>query len=140
MRQGPDGGWVGVREDAPGAAGGAQQVRPEAGRGVGEGGPDVSAGSREECLRGLEESVRTASPGEPVTLVVEVLPALAGVAEAAGLLGWDKRRVVTYAARGRFPEPVQALASGRVWLRDDVEAFATAFHGRRRAAAGRDGG
>jgi len=26
--------------------------------------------------------------------------------------------------RGAFPEPVAALASGRVWRREDVEAFA----------------
>jgi hypothetical protein len=106
MRQGADGAWVGLPE----------------------GGPEIRAGTREDCLRGLEESVRSDGP---VTMVVEVLPALAGVAEAAGVLGWDKRRVVTYASRGRFPEPVQWLASGRVWLRDDVEAFAAAFHGRR---------
>lgn len=127
MRQRPDGGWVGVREDGPGGVEASERR------------PDVTVGSREQCLRGLEESARATSAGEPVTLVVEVLPALAGVAEAAGLLGWDKRRVVTYAARGRFPSPVQALASGRVWLRDDVEAFAAAHPGRRRTA-GRDEG
>ena len=57
-------------------------------------------------------------------MVVEVVPALAGVAEAADVMGWDKRRVITYIDRGRFPEPVQSLASGRVWVRSDVESFA----------------
>jgi len=31
---------------------------------------------------------------------------------------------VTYVDRGSFPEPLAALAGGRVWRRDDVEAFA----------------
>lgn len=56
-------------------------------------------------------------------LVVEVVPELLGVAEAARLLGWDPRRVVTYVDRGAFPEPVAHLASGRVWRRIDIEAF-----------------
>jgi hypothetical protein len=55
--------------------------------------------------------------------VVEVTPELVGVSEAASLLGWDRRRVATYAQRGVFPEPVASLASGRVWRREDVEAF-----------------
>jgi hypothetical protein len=67
----------------------------------------------------------------PVTLIVEVTPTLAGVAEAADVMGWDKRRVVTYIDRGRFPEPIQSLASGRIWLRTDVESFARAWRARR---------
>jgi hypothetical protein len=31
--------------------------------------------------------------------------------------------VATYVSRGAFPEPIAALASGRVWRREDVEAF-----------------
>jgi predicted DNA-binding transcriptional regulator AlpA len=58
------------------------------------------------------------------TLTVEVVPELVGVAEAARIMGWDKRRVFTYIARGAFPEPVSMLASGRIWRRRDVEAFA----------------
>jgi predicted DNA-binding transcriptional regulator AlpA len=57
-------------------------------------------------------------------LTVEEVPRLVGVAEAASLLGWDRRRIFTYLSRGSFPEPVAALASGRVWLRSDIEAFA----------------
>jgi predicted DNA-binding transcriptional regulator AlpA len=71
-----------------------------------------------------------------VDLLVEILPALAGVAEAAAIMGWDKRRVITYIDRGRFPEPLQTLASGRVWRRSDVEAYAAAWHARRAARAG----
>lgn len=63
--------------------------------------------------------------------MIEVTPALAGVAEAAAILGWDKRRVMTYVSRGSFPRPIASLASGRVWRRDDVEAFARAWHARR---------
>jgi hypothetical protein len=66
-----------------------------------------------------------------VTVIVEVLPVLAGVAEAAEVMGWDKRRVITYIDRGRFPEPLQSLASGRVWLRADVERFASDWRSRR---------
>ena len=62
--------------------------------------------------------------------MVETVPVLAGVAEAAEVMGWDKRRVVTYLDRGRFPPPVQSLASGRVWLRADVEAFAAEWWAR----------
>jgi len=82
--------------------------------------------TREGCLSKLR---RTA--GENAALVVEVVPALVGVAEAAAILGWDRRRVVTYVDRGSFPDPVAHLASGRVWRREDVEAFARAWNRRR---------
>jgi len=58
------------------------------------------------------------------TLVVEAVPDLVGVAEAAAILGWAKRRVFTYISRGSFPEHVAHLASGRVWRKTDVEAYA----------------
>jgi hypothetical protein len=77
----------------------------------------------------LAELRRLAGAG--VTLTVEAVPSLAGVAEAAAIMGWDKRRVITYIDRGAFPEPVAALASGRVWRRADVEAFAKAWNARR---------
>ncbi len=86
----------------------------------------LSAPTRERILARLRDEA-----GGDADLIVEVEPALVGVAEAAALLGWDKRRVATYAERGSFPEPVASLASGRVWRRDDVEAFARAFRRRR---------
>lgn len=49
---------------------------------------------------------------------------LVGVAEIADRLGWDKRRVSTYVARGTFPEPVARLAMGQVWRWEDVERVA----------------
>ena len=68
-------------------------------------------------------SLRRAAGIDAEALVVEVVPELLGVAEAARLLGWDRRRVVTYLDRGVFPEPVAHLVSGRVWRRADIEAF-----------------
>jgi hypothetical protein len=110
--------------------------------------PDLmaSGASSERCLASLRRAVVRAGlaprrRSEPFEVVIQILPVLAGVAEAAEVMGWDKRRVVTYIDRGRFPEPVQTLASGRVWLRADVEAFAAqwraAHMARIRGAAGR---
>jgi hypothetical protein len=94
----------------------------------------ATGSSRERCLASLQRAVRPAigrgQARQPLTLVVEVFPVLAGVAEAADVMGWDKRRVITYIDRGRFPEPIQSLASGRVWVRSDVESFARDWRAR----------
>jgi hypothetical protein len=90
------------------------------------GGEEVLAKTRDGCLSAL----RRLAP-EDAALVVGETPPLVGVSEAAEILGWDRRRVATYAARGAFPEPLASLASGRVWRRDDVEAFARARARRR---------
>lgn len=45
---------------------------------------------------------------------------LVGVQEAALLLGWDKRKVSTYMIRGSFPEPIQRLASGSIWTKQQI--------------------
>ena len=94
-------------------------------------GRDVTAPTRERILARLRDEA-----GDGV-LIVELEPALVGVAEAAAILGWDKRRVATYVERGSFPSPVASLASGRIWRREDVEAFARAFERRRAARARR---
>jgi hypothetical protein len=98
----------------------------------------ATGATKERCVAGLRRAAERAlsrkTRREHLTLVVETLPTLAGVAEAADVLGWDKRRVVTYIDRGSFPEPVQSLASGRVWVRDDVEAYAADWRARRRPA------
>jgi hypothetical protein len=87
--------------------------------------------SRQRALANLRRSLgRALGTDRDLTLIVEVLPRLAGVAEAAEVMGWDKRRVVTYIDRGRFPEPIQSLASGRVWVRKDLEEFAEDWHAR----------
>jgi len=78
---------------------------------------EVRSRTRAGCLQALRRIAGEAS------LTVEVTPELVGVSEAAAILGWDRRRVATYVSRGAFPEPVAALASGRVWRREDVEAF-----------------
>jgi predicted DNA-binding transcriptional regulator AlpA len=117
MRQEPGGSWAARTMGRP-------EVR-------------ASGSTREACLgnlrRSLARTLRTGSGRQqPVTLVVEVIPELAGVAEAAEVMGWDKRRVITYIDRGRFPAPIQALASGRVWVRSDVEDYAASWKARRR--------
>jgi len=79
---------------------------------------EVTATSRHGCMAELRKVT-----GRDVTLTVEVVPQVVGVAEAAEIMGWDKRRVVTYLDRGQFPEPLTSLASGRIWLREDVERY-----------------
>ena len=114
MREEPDGRWSAYTRAAPHAR--------------------ASGSTRERCLAALRRAVDRAAArsGEdtPTSLLVETLPLLAGIAEAAEIMGWDKRRVVTYIDRGSFPEPLQSLASGRVWVRSDVEAYSRAWHER----------
>lgn len=52
-------------------------------------------------------------------------PRLAGLAEAAEILGVSKRSAVQYAKRADFPEPLARLASGPVWDAAAVEAWGT---------------
>jgi hypothetical protein len=93
-------------------------MRPQADVWVGRlGTREVRSRSRAGCLSAL----RRLAGDTP--LLVEVTPQLVGVSEAAEILGWDRRRVATYVSRGAFPEPAAALASGRVWRREDIEAF-----------------
>jgi hypothetical protein len=80
---------------------------------------EVTGTSRGSCLGELRKVT-----GDDVDLVIEVIPPVVGVAEAAEIMGWDKRRVITYIDRGSFPEPITTLASGRIWLREDVEDYA----------------
>jgi hypothetical protein len=84
----------------------------------------------DKVRRALERSLAEQVTDGPLTLLVESTPRLAGVAEAAEVMGWDKRRVITYISRGRFPEPLQALASGRVWARSTIEDFAREWNAR----------
>ena len=80
-------------------------------------GHEIRRRTRDGCLSGLRRLA-----GDDL-LWVEVIPEVVGVSEAASLLGWDRRRVATYVSRGAFPEPIAVLASGRIWRREDVEAF-----------------
>ena len=107
-------------------------------RAVAEGHPiEVTGRDVRECVRNVHQAALSLMPavswesGPPVVFL-EVLPKLVGVAEAADLMGWDKRRVATYVKRGAFPEPLAELAGGRVWAREDVMAFRDAFRARQR--------
>lgn len=117
LREEADGRWVGVVPDG-------QEVP----------GLLTKGATREDCFekvrRSLERSLSDQGANGPLTLLVEVTPRLAGVAEAAQVMGWDKRRIITYISRGRFPEPLQALASGRVWTRSSIEDFASQWNAR----------
>ena len=86
---------------------------------------EVTGTSRRGCFGELRKVI-----GDDVSLTVEVVPQIAGVAEAAEIMGWDKRRVVTYLDRGQFPEPLTSLASGRIWLREDIERYAAEWRER----------
>ena len=78
----------------------------------------LKASTRERVIGALRRAA-----GPRTALTIEITPPLAGVAEAAAILGWDKRRIITYVDRGSFPEPIAELAGGRVWRREDVERF-----------------
>ena len=118
MRQEPDGSWrAETWEDRP---------------------REARADDSEECVEALQDLLRREADDDSLTLVIQVMPVLAGVAEAAEVMGWDKRRVITYIDRGHFPPPLQALASGRVWIRSDVEDYADSWHARQ-AARKREG-
>lgn len=103
---------------------------------------EVTGSDIRECVRKVHQAVLEVLPavswdrGPPVVFL-EVLPRLVGVAEAAGILGWDKRRVATYISRGSFPQPLAELASGRVWAREDITSFAEAFRARQRGRGAR---
>jgi hypothetical protein len=92
---------------------------------------EVTGTSKRSCLEELRHAT-----GDDVVLTVEVIPSVVGVAEAAEIMSWDKRRVVTYIDRGSFPEPLTTLASGRIWLREDVESFADEWRARHPNAKG----
>ncbi len=51
------------------------------------------------------------------------IPKLAGLAEVAGLVGKSRKRAWQLTQGKTFPEPVQVLAMGPVWLEADVVAF-----------------
>ena len=92
---------------------------------------EVTETSRHGCLDELRKVA-----GDDAVLTVEVVPQLVGIAEAAQIMGWDKRRVVTYIDRGHFPEPISWLAGGRVWLREDVDAYSEDWRARHPHAKG----
>ena len=48
---------------------------------------------------------------------------IVGHYEAAELLGWKKQQVSVYIIRGKFPKPMQKLASGPIWFKKDIQKF-----------------
>src|SRR4051812_41557425 len=64
------------------------------------------------------------------------LDALVGVKEAAALIGMQKSNFVRDVANhDDFPKPVAELATGRVWLRSQVERFVASHAPARRSPA-----
>lgn len=56
-------------------------------------------------------------------LVLSMVLELVGVAECAEMLDWKKQQVYEYRQRGKFPEPIQTLASGPLWTRKQIEEY-----------------
>lgn len=48
------------------------------------------------------------------------IPELVGLAEAAKILGWSKQQISVYMSRGKFPEPIQRLASTPIWTKQQI--------------------
>lgn len=51
------------------------------------------------------------------------IPELAGLAEVASLAGVSRKRAWQLSRHPDFPQPVQVLAMGPVWLEADVKTF-----------------
>jgi predicted DNA-binding transcriptional regulator AlpA len=55
---------------------------------------------------------------------VDELGDLVGVTEIGDLLGVSRQRADQLSRTEGFPEPIGAIAAGRIWRRADVEAWA----------------
>ena len=65
------------------------------------------------------------------------LDSLIGVKEAAALLGVAKSNFLRdYAAKPDFPKPIAEIASGRIWLKTQVEKYASRRPRKRAASTG----
>jgi predicted DNA-binding transcriptional regulator AlpA len=53
----------------------------------------------------------------------QTIPPLAGLDEASEILGWSKQHIHSYISRGVFPQPIQRLASGPIWTREQIEQY-----------------
>jgi predicted DNA-binding transcriptional regulator AlpA len=54
------------------------------------------------------------------------LPELVGAAEVAEILGVSGRRVLQLRAHADFPVPAAVLVGATVWIKSDIEAYASA--------------
>ena len=79
----------------------------------------ISGTAMRHAYRNAARSVREDWPGPDGNCI----PKLAGLAEVAGLAGVSRTRAGQLANHPDFPEPVQRLAMGPVWLEADVQAF-----------------
>lgn len=52
---------------------------------------------------------------------------LVGIIEIGQLLGASRQRADRLTKKNEFPAPIADLASGRIWERDKVEAWARAI-------------
>jgi uncharacterized protein YuzE len=69
----------------------------------------------------IADASRAIGDGDLQHVTIETL---AGVKEAAALFGLQKSNFVRdFSSREDFPAPVAELASGRVWLRSQLEAY-----------------
>jgi len=57
-------------------------------------------------------------------------PELAGITEIAAMLDTTPRTVRNWVRRPEFPAPIETLATGRIWRRVDVQAWAKAHRPR----------
>ncbi|MED4581858.1 hypothetical protein P9578_03595 [Brevibacillus choshinensis] len=46
-----------------------------------------------------------------------------GLTEVCEMTGKSKSYIKMYQKRGQFPEPVKELASGPLWIRDQIQAW-----------------
>jgi predicted DNA-binding transcriptional regulator AlpA len=71
----------------------------------------------------MAQELRTARLRRSVASLGVSPDELVGIAEVAETFGVSKQTAVKYSQRADFPEPLDRLASGPVWRRDDVEAW-----------------
>lgn len=57
------------------------------------------------------------------------LPHLMGLAEVRARLGYSRQWTSVVVGRRDFPEPVLTLEMGRIWLAEDIEAWAAEHQG-----------
>ncbi len=80
---------------------------------------DFDAGGRVLGLEVVNASNRIGGSLDEITL-----DALVGVKEAAAMLGVQRSNFIRdYADRPGFPRPIAELASGRVWLRGQIDSY-----------------
>lgn len=51
------------------------------------------------------------------------IPKLLGHKEVTQQLGWSKQLLNDYIRRGKFPIPIQVLASSPIWTEEQILAF-----------------